>query len=104
MEIIIEVEKYVKEKIENYKNHSEDHYDFWNEHIKYVYEESIKLAEKYDADKEIVSLGAFLHDIALINIVLYMKIQEIMKLLLGQIVKTLLKWLKKYLNILMIKS
>ena len=67
MEIIIEVEKYVKEKIENYKNNSEDHYDFWNEHIKYVYEESIKLAEKYDADKEIVSLGALLHDIALIN-------------------------------------
>ena len=67
MGIIIEVEKYVKEKIENYKNNSEDHYDFWNEHIKYVYEESIKLAEKYDADKEIVSLGALLHDIALIN-------------------------------------
>ena len=67
MEIISEVEKYVKEKIEEYKNNSEDHYDFWNEHIKYVYEESLKLAKEYNADLEIVSLGALLHDIALIN-------------------------------------
>ena len=65
--IISEVEKYVKEKIEEYKNNSEDHYDFWNEHIKYVYEESLKLADEYNADKEIVALGALLHDIALIN-------------------------------------
>lgn len=67
MNIIEEVEKYVKEKITIYKNESEDHYDFWNEHIKYVYDESLKLAEEYNADKEIVSLGALLHDIALIN-------------------------------------
>ena len=67
MNIIEEVEKYVKEQIAIYKNSSEDHYDFWNEHIKYVYEESLKLAEEYNADKEIVSLGALLHDIALIN-------------------------------------
>lgn len=44
-----------------------DHYDFWNEHIKYVLEESVKLANEYGADIEIVSLGALLHDIALIN-------------------------------------
>jgi uncharacterized protein len=67
MNIIEEVEKYVKEKITIYKNSSEDHYDFWNEHIKYVYEESLKLAKEYNADLEIVSLGALLHDIALIN-------------------------------------
>ena len=67
MEIITEVEKYVKRKIEDYKNNSEDHYDFWNEHIKYVYEESLKLAEEYNAEKEIVLLGALLHDIALVN-------------------------------------
>ena len=67
MSIIEEIEKYVKEQIERYKNDSEDHYDFWNEHIKYVYDESIKLAKEYGADKEIVSLGALLHDIALIN-------------------------------------
>jgi len=66
MDIVELVEKYVKEKIEEYKINSEDHYDFWNEHIKYVYYESIELAKKYNADNEIVSLGALLHDIALI--------------------------------------
>ena len=65
--IINNVEAYVKDKIEEYKNNSEDHYDFWNEHIKYVYEESLKLAIEYNANKEIVALGALLHDIALIN-------------------------------------
>lgn len=67
MNIIEEVENYVKRQIEEYKNNSEDYYDFWNEHIKYVYEESLDLADKYKADKEIVALGALLHDIALIN-------------------------------------
>ena len=67
MNIIEEVKKYVLEQIEEYKNNAEDHYDFWNEHIKYVYKESLDLADKYGADKEIVALGALLHDIALIN-------------------------------------
>ena len=67
MNIVEEIEKYVKKQIEIYKINSDDHYDFWNEHIKYVYENSIKLAKKYSADLEIVSLGALLHDIALIN-------------------------------------
>lgn len=40
-------------------------YDFWNDHIKYVVKNSIELAEKYDADVEIVELGALLHDIAM---------------------------------------
>ena len=66
MNIIDLIEKEVKDKINEYKNSSEDHYDFWNEHIKYVYIESQKLAEQYGADKEIVKLGALLHDIALI--------------------------------------
>lgn len=66
MNIIDSIEKEVKDKINEYKNSSEDHYDFWNEHIKYVYIESQKLAEQYGADKEIVKLGALLHDIALI--------------------------------------
>ena len=44
----------------------QDHFDYWNEHIKYVYIESQKLAIKYGADMEIVKLGALLHDIALI--------------------------------------
>ncbi len=66
MDIISLIEKEVKEKINYYKERSEDHYDFWEEHIQYVYEESIKLAKQYNADIEIVSLGALLHDIALI--------------------------------------
>lgn len=67
MNIIEKVEKYVKDRIKEYQETSEDHYDYWNEHIKYVYEESLKLAKKYKADEEIVALGALLHDIALIN-------------------------------------
>ncbi|MBQ2872410.1 MAG: HD domain-containing protein [Bacilli bacterium] len=69
MEIIYLIEKEVKEKINEYKLNSDDHYDFWNEHIKYVYEESKKLAQRYNANIEIVSLGALLHDIALICMV-----------------------------------
>ncbi len=61
----------IKEEIiklsEEYKNNSLDKFDFWNEHIKYVYEEGIKLAKKYNADLEIVSLGTLLHDVALIK-------------------------------------
>ena len=67
MDIIELVKKYVLERIQEYKINSDDNYDFWNEHIKYVYEESIKLAKEYNANVEIVSLGALLHDIALIN-------------------------------------
>jgi uncharacterized protein len=65
--IVDKVKEYVLKQIEDYKTSSEDNYDFWNEHIKYVYEESINLAKNYNADIEIVSLGSLLHDIALIN-------------------------------------
>ena len=64
-----EVLEYVKEKIEWHKNTSQDHYDFWEEHIKYVYKEAISLAKNKNADEEIVRLGALLHDIALIEMV-----------------------------------
>lgn len=67
MNIVEKIEEKVKTYIEEYKNSSQDHYDFWNEHIKYVYQEAIALARKYDADEEIVKLGALLHDIALIR-------------------------------------
>lgn len=67
MDIVNIIKEYVIEHSEEYKNNSIDHYDFWCEHIKYVYEESIKLAQYYNADIEIVSLGALLHDIALID-------------------------------------
>ena len=66
MNIIEIIKDYVINESNNYKDNSMDHYDYWNEHIKYVYEEAIKLANIYNADIEIVSLGALLHDIALI--------------------------------------
>ena len=67
MNIVDQVKEYVLKEIEKFKEESDDNYDYWEEHIKYVYEESIKLAEEYGADIEIVSLGALLHDIALIT-------------------------------------
>ena len=66
MDIVNQIEKEVKKYSEEYKNSSDDNYDFWNEHIKYVYKESIDLAKKYNANEEVVRLGALLHDIALI--------------------------------------
>ena len=54
MDIVSLIEKEVKDKIYEYKNTSDDNYDFWNEHIKYVYKESIVLAKIYNADEEIV--------------------------------------------------
>ena len=44
-----------------------DSYDFWENHIKFVLDEALKLASVYGADKEIVELGALLHDIALVS-------------------------------------
>ena len=67
MSSIEEVKREIINLCEEYKNSSSDNYDFWNEHIKYVYEEGIELAKKYGADIEIVSLGCLLHDIALIK-------------------------------------
>ena len=67
MEIVEEAKKTIMEACEKYKQEAEDGYDYWNEHIKYVYEEAIKLADKYGADREVVELGALLHDIALVK-------------------------------------
>ena len=66
-ELIEKVKEYVINKSNEYKDSSLDHYDFWNEHIKYVYNEAINLANKYNADIDTVKLGALLHDIALIE-------------------------------------
>jgi len=60
------VRKYVINKSIAYIEEVDD-YDFWNEHIKYVEYYAKDLAEKYNADKEIVHLGALLHDIALVE-------------------------------------
>ena len=65
--MIDKIRKYVMDRSEEYKKQSDDHYDFWNEHIRYVYREALTLAQHYHADTEIVALGALLHDIALIE-------------------------------------
>lgn len=67
MDIVNNIKKEIINLCNQYKDISEDHYDFWNEHIKYVYKESQKLAIEYGADLEIVKLGALLHDIALVT-------------------------------------
>ncbi|MBQ2873268.1 MAG: HD domain-containing protein [Bacilli bacterium] len=67
MDVIELVKSEVEKLCKEYKNNSPDNYDFWNEHIKYVYNRAIELANKYNADIEIVGLGALLHDIALIK-------------------------------------
>ena len=67
MSLVETIRSEVLEEIEKYKNESEDHYDFWNEHIKYVVSEALSLTDEFGADKEIVELGALLHDIALIK-------------------------------------
>lgn len=66
-ELIQKIKEYVITKSNQYRETSQDHYDFWNEHIKYVYFEAVELAKIYNANIEIVSLGALLHDIALIE-------------------------------------
>lgn len=42
-----------------------ENFDFWEDHIKYVVKNALELADAYNADKEIVELGALLHDIAM---------------------------------------
>jgi len=66
MNIIDSVKNEVMLLNEKYKIEAVDKYDFWEEHIKYVVQEALVLAEEYDADIEIVELAAMLHDIALI--------------------------------------
>jgi putative nucleotidyltransferase with HDIG domain len=60
--------------LENVRNILLDHcaahkahigYDYWNDHIKVVVKHALRLADKYGADKEIVELGALLHDISM---------------------------------------
>ena len=69
MDFVEETYKFVYESCNWHKENSQDHYDFWNEHIKHVYEEATKQAQKHNADLEIVKMGALLHDIALIKMV-----------------------------------
>ena len=67
MDIIQTVKEYVLSENKNYADNAPDHYDFWEQHIQFVVKEALILAEAYGADKEIVALGAMLHDIALMT-------------------------------------
>ena len=62
-----EIVEHIKEELIKRCNtyNQKYNYDFWNDHIKYVVKNSIELAKKYEADVEIVELGALLHDIAM---------------------------------------
>lgn len=67
MGLVEKIKAEILNESDEYKQNAADHYDFWNEHIKYVYHESLILAQKFHADMEIVALGSLLHDIALIR-------------------------------------
>lgn len=67
MNLVEEIKQEVLKINEQYVLEAEDGYDFWNNHIKFVVAESLLLAENYGADKEIVQIGAMLHDIALMK-------------------------------------
>ena len=64
MQNIVEI---VKEKLLEYtkKSFEKDGYDFWNDHIKYVYQHAHELAEKRGADIEVCELSALFHDMAM---------------------------------------
>ena len=51
--------KYTKESFER------DGYDFWNNHIKYVFKHSHDMAVKRGADVEVCELAALFHDMAM---------------------------------------
>jgi len=66
MSIIEKVRKELMKRNQEYIDKYEN-YNFWEQHIKYVVKEALLLAEELNADKEIVELGALLHDIALVS-------------------------------------
>ncbi len=75
MDIIKIIENEVIKRSNKFeKEHS---YNFWNIHIKFVVENAIILAKKYNADVEIVTLAALLHDIASITKEEYQENHEI---------------------------
>lgn len=67
MDIIQTVKEYVLSVNKEYADNAPDHYNFWEQHIQFVVKEALILADTYNADKEIVELGALLHDIALMT-------------------------------------
>ena len=65
-EIVNSIKNIVLEKCEQHKkNPKYGYYDYWNDHIKRVVHYAIILAKQFEADVEIVELGALLHDISM---------------------------------------
>ena len=62
-----QIETIIRQKSDAYQASDPGQYNFWEGHLKYVYQEATNLAKKYGADLEIVQLGALLHDIALLE-------------------------------------
>lgn len=67
MSIVEQIKSLIRQKSQRYQVNDPGKYNFWDGHLKYVYQEATKLTEKYGADLEIVQLGALLHDIALLE-------------------------------------
>ena len=67
----MEVYEILKEEImqdnEKFLEESDDGYNYWENHIKHVVNESVKLAKMYGADVEIVKISALLHDVSQIK-------------------------------------
>lgn len=61
------IKQEVLEINKNFMLTDEHNYDFWNNHIKFVVKESLFLADKLGADKEVVEIAAMLHDIAMMK-------------------------------------
>ena len=62
MDIIQEIQNELIKRCNSYEEKTG--YNYWEDHIKHVVNNSIKLAKIYNADVEIVTLGALLHDIS----------------------------------------
>lgn len=61
-----EITEKIKEELlkRTQKFYEKSGYDYWEDHIKLVVKNAAILAKKYNADVEIVELGALLHDIS----------------------------------------
>lgn len=65
---MLSVVEEIKERLLEYskKSFEKDGYDFWNNHIKYVFKNAHDLAVKRGADVEVCELAALFHDMAMV--------------------------------------
>jgi len=65
--IIDNIRREIISKCESRNNRERYNFDYWEEHVKFVVKYALELANLYGADKEVVELGALLHDVALVE-------------------------------------